>query len=105
MHGDAADGEHAAVLGHEDDQPAKAAVFGVEPGHQLALRLGQVEGGPFAAGHGAGEIGPEGDERERIVEDVPVPHASRSAAWRWSTMFMDPATMTGTSTHRAMGIS
>src|ERR1051325_11273403 len=36
--GDAADGEHAAVLGHEDDQPAEAGVFGVKAGDQFAFR-------------------------------------------------------------------
>ena len=46
--GDAADGEHGAVLGHEEERPAQAAVFGVEAGDQFALGLGQVERGALA---------------------------------------------------------
>ncbi len=74
--GDAADREHAAVFGHEDDQPAKAGVFRMKAGDQFAFGLGQIERRPLATGHGAGEIGPKGGEGERIVENIPVPDAA-----------------------------
>jgi hypothetical protein len=76
MHGDAADGEHGPVLGHEEERPAQTAIFGMEAGHQLALGLGEVERSAFALGGGAGEVGPEGEERERIVKQIPVPDAA-----------------------------
>ena len=50
---DPADGKHAAVFRHEEDEPAKAAVFGVEAGHQFALGLGQVKRRALTAGGAA----------------------------------------------------
>src|SRR5207302_6021230 len=66
--GDAADCEHAAVFGHEEDQPAKAAVFGVEAGDQLAFGFGQIKGSPLATGGATGEEGPESAERKWVVK-------------------------------------
>ena len=48
----------------------------MKAGHQLALGLGQIKRGPLATGHGAGEIRPKGPERERIVENIPLPDAA-----------------------------
>ena len=63
-----ADGEHRAVLGHEEEAPPQAGVFGVKAGDQFALGLGQIERRAIDARRRAGEIDPEDDERERIVE-------------------------------------
>ena len=54
--GDGADDEHVRVLGEEKEGEPHARVFGVVARHELALRLGQVEGGPVGLGDAADEI-------------------------------------------------
>ena len=80
--GQPADGEHRAVLGHEEEAPAQAGVFGVEAGHQFAFGFGQIERARDYAGRGAGEVDPERDERERVVKDEPVGEPARPASGR-----------------------
>ncbi len=86
-------------------RPAEAAVLGVEAGDQFALGLGEVERGALATGRGAGEEDEERDERERVVEDVPVPEPADLLVRPMVLRFSVPATMTGTSTHIARGTS
>src|SRR5688572_17185750 len=60
--GDAADGEHARVFRHEEDQPAKAAILRVKAGDQFAFRFSEIERGTFTARRPAGEKHPESQE-------------------------------------------
>ena len=62
--------EDVHVLGEEEEAEAHAAVLGREAGHDLAVRLGQVERSAVALSGGGDE---EDDERKRLLEHVPVP--------------------------------
>ena len=60
-------------LRHEEEEVAKPRVLGGEAHHELRLRLGQVERRPVPLRQRRDEEDEEGQERERVVEDVPRP--------------------------------
>ena len=68
--GDAADGDHVGVLGHEEHGELHGAVLGVVAGDEFGFGLGQVEGRAVGLGVGGHEVDEEGDELE-AAEDVP----------------------------------
>src|SRR5262245_17313176 len=71
-------GHHIDVLGHEEEREFERAVFGMKPGDQLGLGLGQIEGHAVGLGDGADKINGKGDdarEEHRPLEDVPVEYS------------------------------
>ena len=82
--------EDAHVLGEEEEAEAHAAVLGGEAGNDLAVGLGQVERRAVALGGRGNE---EDDERERLLEDVPVPEPARLVARRCAFRLSVPASM------------
>ncbi len=74
--GDAADGDHVGVFGHEEHGELHGAVFGVVAGGELALGFGKIEGGAVGFGVGGHEVDEEGDELES-AEEVPREQAVR----------------------------
>ena len=69
--GDAGDGDHVGVLGHEEHGELHGAVLGVVAGDELGFGLGEVEGRAVGLGVGGHQVDEEGDELE-AAEDVPA---------------------------------
>ena len=74
--GDAGDGDHVGVLGHEEHGELHRAVLGVIAGDKLGLGLGQIEGGAVGFGVGGHQVDEEGDDLQ-AAEDVPADEAVR----------------------------
>ena len=68
--GDAGDGDHVGVLGHEEHGELHGGVLGVIAGDELGFGLGEIEGGAVGLGVGGHEVDEEGDELE-AAEEVP----------------------------------
>ena len=68
--GDAGDGDHVGVFGHEEHGELHGAVFGVVAGDELGLGFGEVEGRAVGFGIGGHQVDEEGDDLE-AAEDVP----------------------------------
>src|SRR5690606_10246954 len=71
--GDAAEHEDVGPLGEEEEEVSHAGVLGGVAGDELALCLGEIEGGAVALGERGGEEEEEEAEGHRVPEDEPVP--------------------------------
>src|SRR5271168_840753 len=72
--GDAADGDHVGVLGHEEHGELHGAVFGVVAGDEFGFGFGEVEGGAVGLGVRGHEVDKKRDELE-AAEDIPAEYA------------------------------
>ena len=67
--GEAGDGDHVGVFGHEEHGEFEAGIFGVEAADEFGFAFGKIEGSAIGFGDGGHEIAEEADD---LRDDVPA---------------------------------